>query len=222
MQLLDLILGAGLIVQGVFALLALLSISSWAIIFYKARELRSAELDTESFLDAYLERPLDSAYEAARRFPGSPFSTLFSAGYRDVAQLRRLSGSGEDVSAGQLDAVANRLGWIETEEAHRLERGLSFLATTGSAAPFIGLFGTVVGIMNAFRDIGASGSASFAVVAPGIAEALLATAVGLFAAIPAVIAYNYIGARVGRMVERLEAFRSEFAQSLRRLTARAA
>jgi biopolymer transport protein TolQ len=222
MQFLDLILGAGLIVQGVFALLALLSVSSWAIIFYKARELRSAELDTESFLDAYLERPLDSAYEAARRFPGSPFSTLFSAGYRDVAQLRRSSGSGENVSVGQLDAVANRLGWIETEEAHRLERGLSFLATTGSAAPFIGLFGTVVGIMNAFRDIGASGSASFAVVAPGIAEALLATAVGLFAAIPAVIAYNYIGARVGRMVERLEAFRSEFAQSLRRLTTRAA
>ncbi len=219
---LELILDAGPIVQLVVAILVIFSISSWAIIVFKARELRAAELDTESFLDAYLERPIDSVYDAAKQFPSSPFALLFQAGYRDVAQLRRLSAAGEQIVASQLDAVANRLGWLETEQAHRLERGLSFLATTGSSAPFIGLFGTVVGIMNAFRDIGASGSASFAVVAPGIAEALLATAIGLGAAIPAVIAYNYMSARVGRLVERLAAFRGEYADSLRRLTASSA
>lgn len=219
---LELIYDAGPLVQAVVLALVVLSVTSWAIIVYKARELRTAELDTESFLDAYLERPLDTVYDAAKQFSGSPFSELFRAGYRDVAQLRRLSASGEPVRSSQLDAVTSRLSWVETEQAHRLERGLSFLATTGSSAPFIGLFGTVVGIMNAFREIGATGSASFAVVAPGIAEALLATAIGLAAAIPAVIAYNYMSARVGRMVERLAAFRGEYAESLRRLTVRAA
>ena len=215
----DLILGAGLVVQAVLLLLAGQSVSSWAVIAFKARELRSAELDTESFLDAYLERPIDGVYDVAKEFSQSPLSAVFRAGYRDLSQLRRL---GAVVQPRQLNAVVTRLGWIETEEAHRLERGLAFLATTGSSAPFIGLFGTVVGIMNAFREIGETGSASLAVVAPGIAEALVATAVGLFAAIPAVIGFNYLGARVGRLVERLEAFRNEFSESLRNVPPQAA
>ena len=111
---------------------------------------------------------------------------------------------------------------MQTSEAHRLERGLSFLATVGSAAPFVGLFGTVVGIMLAFMEIAATGSASFDVVAPGIAEALIATAVGLFAAIPAVIAYNYTSARVSFLIERLDAFLTEYGDLLRRTGARAA
>ncbi len=215
----DLILGAGLVVQAVLLLLAGQSVSSWAVIAFKARELRSAELDTESFLDAYLERPIDGVYDVAKEFSQSPLSAVFRAGYRDLSQLRRL---GAVVEPRQLNAVVTRLGWIETEEAHRLERGLAFLATTGSSAPFIGLFGTVVGIMNAFREIGESGSASLAIVAPGIAEALVATAVGLFAAIPAVIGFNYLGARVGRLIERLEAFRNEFSESLRNVPPQAA
>jgi len=219
---LDLIFGAGLVVQAVLFLLIGLSIASWAVIAYKARELRAAESDTESFVEAYLERPFDSVYGDAKEYRSSPLATLFEAGYKDLGQLRRFAASGNAVAPEQVDALVIRLEWIQTDETHKLERGLPFLATTGSSAPFIGLFGTVVGIMNAFRDIGASGSASLAVVAPGIAEALVATAIGLFAAIPAVIAYNYLGARVNRLVERLAAFRGELAQSLRRFGARAA
>jgi biopolymer transport protein TolQ len=104
---------------------------------------------------------------------------------------------------------------VQLLQTQRSERGLAFLATTGSTAPFVGLFGTVIGIMNAFNQIGMSGQASLAVVGPSIAEALFATAIGLFAAIPAVVAFNYLAARVARLTERLDAFRSDFAQYLR-------
>lgn len=219
---LDLVLGASLIVKAVLVLLLVASVTSWAVIVYKARELNAAENETEEFLATYLNRPLDAVYEVARRQSKSPLAVLFQAGFKDLAQLERLRGSARGVSPEQVEGVVKRLAWIQTEEAHRLERGLSFLATTGSAAPFVGLFGTVVGIMNAFRDIGVSGSASLAVVAPGIAEALIATAVGLFAAIPAVIAYNYSNARLVHLLERLEAFRVEFDEVLRRKAAGAA
>ena len=126
------------------------------------------------------------------------------------------------VTHDQVEAVISRLGWIRGEEVHRLERGLSFLATIASSGPFVGLFGTVVGIMNSFESIGASGSASLAVVAPGIAEALVATAVGLFAAIPAAVGYNYTSARLNRLTARLETFHAEFSDQLRRSASRAA
>jgi biopolymer transport protein TolQ len=219
---LDLILGAGLVVKLVLLALLFMSVASWAVILFKARELRAAELDTEGFLEAYLERPLDTVFEAAKDYPSSPLSAIFQSGYRDLSQLTRLSGSADAIPAAQVEGVAQRLAWVQTEEGHRLQRGLSFLATVGSSAPFIGLFGTVVGIMNSFNDIGQTGSANLAVVAPGIAEALVATAVGLFAAIPAVIGYNYMSARLERLLERLEAFRSEFADSLRRSSSQAA
>lgn len=213
---LDLILGAGLIVKAVLLILIVASVASWAVIVFKARELNGAENDTEDFLASYLDRPLNAVFDAARKQSRSPLARLFQAGFKDLARLERLRGSAEGLSTEQIEGVVKRLAWIQTEEAHRLERGLSFLATTGSAAPFVGLFGTVVGIMNAFSDIGLSGSASLAVVAPGIAEALVATAVGLFAAIPAVIAYNYSNARLVHLLERLEAFRVEFDELLRR------
>jgi biopolymer transport protein TolQ len=213
---LDLILGAGLIVKAVLAILILASVASWGVIIFKARELNGAENDTEDFLASYLDRPLNAVFDAARKQSRSPLARLFQAGFKDLARLERLRGSAQGLSTEQIEGVVKRLAWIQTEEAHRLERGLSFLATTGSAAPFVGLFGTVVGIMNAFSDIGVAGSASLAVVAPGIAEALVATAVGLFAAIPAVIAYNYSNARLVHLLERLEAFRVEFDELLRR------
>ena len=214
----DLILQASLVVQLVLLSLLIASVASWAVILLKARELGRAERDTEEFLEAYVERPVDVVYDVAREHPGSPLATLFSAGYRELARADR-SGS---VSASQVEGVLQRLSWVQTAERHRLERGLSFLATTGSSAPFVGLFGTVVGIMNSFRDIGASGTASLAVVAPGIAEALVATAVGLFAAIPAVVAYNYQGARLNRLLEKLEDFRTEYSESMRRAISRVA
>ncbi len=219
---LDLILGAGLIVKAVLAILLVASVASWAVIVYKIREFSAAENDTEDFLATYLDRPLDAVFDVARKQSKSPLAVLFQAGFKDLARLERLRGSSRGLPPEQIEGIVKRLAWIQTEEAHRLERGLSFLATTGSAAPFVGLFGTVVGIMNAFRDIGTSGSASLAVVAPGIAEALIATAVGLFAAIPAVIAYNYSNARLVHLLERLEAFRVEFDELLRRRASGAA
>ena len=218
----DLILQASLIVQLVLLILALGSVASWAVIVHKARELGRAESDTETFLDAYVERPVDAVYDVARERPSSPLAAVFAAGYRELARADKMLGGTGQVTGGQVEGVLQRLAWVQTSERHRLERGLSFLATIGSSAPFIGLFGTVVGIMNSFRDIGASGSASLAVVAPGIAEALVATAVGLFAAIPAVVAYNYQGARLNRLLEKLDDFRVEYSESMRRAIARVA
>jgi biopolymer transport protein TolQ len=217
---LELILGAGLLVKGVLVLLIIMSVASWAIIVFKTRELGRVEADTDAFLEAYLDRPMDAAYGDAKQFEASPIASLFEAGYRDLSRLKRAATG--VVEARQIEEIVDRLSWVEADEQHRLARGLPFLATTGSSAPFIGLFGTVVGIMNSFQHIGITGSASLAVVAPGIAEALVATAVGLFAAIPAVVGFNYINARAGRTLDRLDAFRVEFSNALRRSGSRAA
>jgi biopolymer transport protein TolQ len=219
---LDYILGSSPVVSGVLLLLILASISSWAILVMKYRELRAAERDTEEFVEAYLESPLDTAYEVSRKHASSPLATVFRSGYTELARLEKMQGPQGRVTRDQVEAVISRLGWIRGEEVHRLERGLSFLATIASSGPFVGLFGTVVGIMNSFESIGASGSASLAVVAPGIAEALVATAVGLFAAIPAAVGYNYTSARLNRLSARLETFCAEFCDQLRRTAARAA
>jgi biopolymer transport protein TolQ len=219
---LDYILGSSPIVSAVLLLLILASVSSWAIMVMKFRELRAAERDTEDFVEAYIETSLENAYEVARRHPSSPLATVFRSGYTELARLEKLQGGNARVTRDQVEGVVSRLGWIRGEEVHRLERGLSFLATVASSGPFVGLFGTVVGIMNSFQQIGAAGSASLAVVAPGIAEALVATAFGLMAAIPAAVGYNYSSARLNRLAARLETFCIEFGDVLRRTAARAA
>jgi biopolymer transport protein TolQ len=219
---LNYILGSSPIVSGVLLLLILASVSSWAIMLMKFRELRAAERDTDDFVEAYLESPLENAYEVARRHGSSPLATVFRAGYTELARLEKLQGGQSRVTRDQVEGVVSRLGWIRGEEVHRLERGLSFLATIASSGPFVGLFGTVIGIMNSFQQIGAAGSASLAVVAPGIAEALVATAFGLAAAIPAAVGYNYTSARLNRLAARLETFCLEFGDVLRRTAARAA
>lgn len=213
---LELILGASPVVAAVLILLVLASVTSWAVILVKARELSRADGDTREFLESFLNRPLDATYDASRVLVASPMAALFRSAFEDVSANEERSG------IERVEGAIRRLDWVQTEELHRLERGLPFLATTGSSAPFVGLFGTVVGIMNSFAHIGATGSASLAVVAPGIAEALVATAVGLFAAIPAVIAYNYTSARLGRLHDRLDAFRVELAEVLRERAAHAA
>jgi len=219
---LDYILGSSPIVSAVLLLLILASVSSWAIMIMKFRELRAAERDTEDFIEAYLESSLENAYEVARKHPASPLAIVFRSGYTELARLGKLQGGSSRVTRDQVEGVVSRLGWIRGEEVHRLERGLSFLATIASSGPFVGLFGTVVGIMNSFQQIGAAGSASLAVVAPGIAEALVATAFGLMAAIPAAVGYNYTSARLNRLAARLETFCIEFSDVLRRTAARAA
>jgi biopolymer transport protein TolQ len=217
---LSLIWQASWVVQLTILLLVALSIVSWTIIAFKWRELRRAEQDSEAFVEVYHDGSLDAAYEAARDLERSPLSTIFLAAYSEMNRMARFAGKkgqATGLEAVQADALARYIDWTGSEEEIRLERGLNFLATTGSAAPFIGLFGTVIGIINAFQSIGMSGSASLAVVAPGIAEALIATAVGLFAAIPATVFYNYFLGDLRKLHASIELFSAEYQEDLRRL-----
>jgi len=216
---LSLIWQASWVVQLVILLLVALSIISWTIIAFKWRELRRAEQDSEAFLEVYHEGSLDAAYDAARDLDRSPLSTIYLAAYGEMNRMARFSGKANPAALeeGHIQALARQIAWSGSREGLRLEGGLSFLATTGSAAPFIGLFGTVIGIINAFQGIGRAGSASLAVVAPGIAEALIATAVGLFAAIPATIFYNYFVGELRGLTAAIDLFASEYEGDLRRL-----
>ena len=217
---LSLIWQASWVVQLVILLLVVLSVISWTIIGIKWRELRRAGQDSEAFLEVYHDGSLDAAYGAARDLERSPLAAIFLAAHAEMSRLARLDGKSAptDLDEGHVRVLARQIGWTGSREGLRLERGLPFLATTGSAAPFIGLFGTVIGIINAFQGIGRAGSASLAVVAPGIAEALIATAVGLFAAIPATIFYNYFVGELRGIATAIDLFTGEFESDLRTLT----
>ncbi|MFQ5417511.1 MAG: MotA/TolQ/ExbB proton channel family protein [Myxococcota bacterium] len=220
LDVLSLLWQASWMVQLVILVLTLLSVVSWTIIAFKGRELRRAEQDSEAFLQVYHDGSLDAAFEAARDLDRSPLSNIFLAAYSEMNRLARFTGkkgTAAVVEAAHIEALASHIKWSGSDEELRLERGLNFLATTGSAAPFIGLFGTVIGIINAFQNIGMSGSASLAVVAPGIAEALIATAIGLFAAIPATIFYNYFLGDLRTLHAAIDLFSSEYEGDLRRL-----
>jgi len=214
---LALIFQASWIVQLVIVILTLLSVFSWAIILTKSRELRRAGQDSEAFLEVYHAGSMEDAYEAAKDLDRSPLSVVFVAAYGELKRMVRKRGGPVTLTDSHVDALARRVGWTGSREGLRLERGLSFLATTGSAAPFIGLFGTVIGIINAFQGIGRAGSASLAVVAPGIAEALIATAVGLFAAIPATIFYNSFVGKLRGIGASIDLFSAEYEGDLRRM-----
>jgi len=196
LTLLTFIIKAGIVVKIVLLILLFFSIFSWAIIFYKFRFLSRVERESEEFQRSFLKsRDWTTLYHSTKRLTLTPLANLFRAIY-----------PAEEMGEEEVRRALKR---VETLEAARLERYLTFLATTGSTTPFIGLFGTVWGIMNSFRGIGRVGSASLAVVAPGIAEALIATAAGLAAAIPAVIAYNYYLSRVRRNIVMMEDFSQE-------------
>lgn len=217
-----LVLQAGLIVKLVLLLLGLLSVGSWGIIGYKWRELSTAERDGEAFLELYHRESFESAFEGARHLERSPIAVVFLASCDEMRLLAKRLGLRQ---LGQLEsehvrAVVKRLNWTAAREARRLERGLPFLATTGSSAPFIGLFGTVIGIIQAFHGIARAGSASLGVVAPGIAEALIATAVGLLAAIPATIFYNVFVGRIDGIDSAIQLFSGEFERDLQHMASR--
>jgi len=217
LDVLDLVAQASWVVLAVLALLIVFSIASWALILYKWRELRRAQQDSEAFVEEYHDGSLETAYEAARRLEHSPLSAIFLDGWVELNRLAKYaSGPGRALSEAQLGAVARHVEWAASRELLHHERGLSFLATTGSATPFIGLFGTVVGIIDAFTGIAATGSASLAVVAPGIAEALIATAVGLVAAIPATIFYNHFVGRLRHLSAAVDLFAPELVADLER------
>jgi biopolymer transport protein TolQ len=214
---LSLVWQASWLVQLVLLCLVLLSIFSWAIILFKSRELRRAQQDSEAFLEVYHEGSFEQAFDAARDLDRSPLSAVFLSAHGELRRLARASGKALAPTRANVEVLARNLGWTGSRESLRLERGFGFLATTGSAAPFIGLFGTVIGIINAFQGIGQAGSASLAVVAPGIAEALIATAVGLFAAIPATIFYNIFVGQLRGITSAFDLFVAEYEGDLRRM-----
>jgi biopolymer transport protein TolQ len=218
-EFLDLILEASPIVKIVLLLLVVASVVSWAVIVQKARALAGAAQDSEEFLDVYQRQTLEAAFEAARGLERSSLAVIFLSGCEAMSRLSREAGH---ESAGQLGPADHRRVGKVIERATRSERvhaekGLTLLATVGSSAPFVGLFGTVVGIINTFQGIGSAGHASLAVVGPGMAEALVATAVGLLAAIPASVAYNVFLARVEEANDAAESFAHELADDLARL-----
>jgi biopolymer transport protein TolQ len=211
---------ASLLVQIVIALLAAASVLSWAAIAFKLRELGNAEQDSEAFLAAYHQGSFEDAEKAAREHPRSPLSAVMLSAVGELKRIARYRGRGEDgFDASQLRAVNKAINWAGSREALRLEGRLAFLATVGSASPFVGLFGTVVGIINAFVSIGVTGSAGLETVAPGIAEALIATAIGLFAAIPATIFYNAFVARLRDLNAAIDIFTGDLQDDIAHLSA---
>jgi biopolymer transport protein TolQ len=217
MNIFVLITEASLVVQLVLLILLFFSVFSWAIIFFKRRTIKTASSQSERFLKAFRRsKNLSEVNEAARKYQGSPLVALFQSGFKELAHLTRSNPPNSPGNA-KFESLSRVLTKASNAEVFRLERLMSFLATTGSVTPFIGLFGTVWGIMDAFHRIGIVRSASLVTVAPGIAEALIATAFGLFAAIPAVIAYNYYLHRIKDLITEMEDFSLEFLNIAERL-----
>jgi biopolymer transport protein TolQ len=211
----ELIWNASLPVKGVMTVLVFMSLYCWYIIAYKYLLLSSATKESDQFFDAFWRsRDIEAIYKVAQGLQRSPLSHMFLAGYSELSKLQ--AGGPSQDRDGDLENVSRALSKAQTREITRLESHVPFLATTGSAAPFIGLFGTVWGIMTSFLAIGAMKSASVATVAPGIAEALVATAIGLVAAIPAVLAYNYFLRKITVLSSEMETFTKDFLNIVRR------
>ena len=200
---------AGPMAKFVLAILAVFSVASWGIMAERHRRFRRAEQESESFLEVFHEGGgLAATHDQTKDLKWSPVADIFRAGFREISLNPPPTGA--SLEGALLDALDRILRKNASVQISELERSLGFLATTASATPFIGLFGTVWGIMNAFRGIGVSGTASLAAYAPGIAEALVATAAGLAAAIPATIGYNHFVGRLRGMDARIEEFIADF------------
>ncbi|MDD2878387.1 MAG: protein TolQ [Acidiphilium sp.] len=216
LSLLSLFLQASFVVQFVMLLLLAASIWVWAIIIEKSITIRRVNRDATAFEDKFWSgRSLDELYEQEGAEPGHPMAAVFGAAMGEWRRSAKVAGA--DVSRSSVNERVDRaMGVTTMREMERLERHMVFLASVGSVAPFVGLFGTVWGIMHSFAAIAAMHNTNLAVVAPGIAEALFATAIGLVAAIPAVLAYNTLSTDLSRIAARLEAFGAEFSAILSR------
>jgi biopolymer transport protein TolQ len=217
MNVFRLILGASFVVQLVLVILLMFSVFSWAIILFKRNSLKTANKQSKKFLIFFRKsKNLLEVNEAAKKFKSSPLATLFQAGFKDLAYHTK-SNPRPSLAPANLESINRALIKASNKEVTRMERMMNFLATTGSVTPFIGLFGTVWGIMNAFRELSVEEMNTLQAVAPGIAEALIATALGLFAAIPAVIAYNHYLHRIKEIITEMEDFSIEFLSIVERL-----
>ncbi len=211
---LDLVMGSGPVVQIVLYLLIIFSVVSWGIILFKFRHVRDAKTQSARFIEIFWEsRNLASIREASQELPASPVAQVFIAGYEELLRVSRRSAAeteGLNTDLSGVDNVARAMKRAANVELTKLEQTLTFLATTSGSTPFIGLFGTVWGIMNAFRGLSVTRSSTIQAVAPGIAEALVATAAGLVAAIPALIAYNHFLQEIRVLTADMENFTQEF------------
>lgn len=213
------IIHAGPVGQLVMLTLLIFSLASWTIVIMKARLFKKVRLDSEDFLESFWKSAnLNEANSAAIEFEYSPQAAVFIAGFAELQKINKIrsrkdDSKGTDTLDMQLATMDNLKRAIRKAESQRLNQlgsSLPFLATTGSATPFIGLFGTVWGIMASFHDIGQKGSASLAVVAPGISEALVATAAGLAVAIPAVIFFNFFSNKLDEVDGEISNFSTDF------------
>ncbi len=216
-----LLTGTGLIVKIVLLVLIGFSVISWAIIMFKLFQVHRANSESVRFMDFFWKsKRFDAIASQVDRFANSPLTVLFNEGYGELKKVVEGAGASEgsalSTDLGGVENVSRALRRATNSEITRLEKYLTFLATTGSTSPFIGLFGTVWGIMTAFESIGQTGSASLAVVAPGIAEALIATAIGLVAAIPAVMAYNHFQHKIRVLINEMDSFSTEFLNIVQR------
>ena len=215
MDLLHLFWGSGWVVRLVLFTLIGFSVGSWGIALAKGREMRRAATQTARFVDIFWDaKNLATIHGASVDLKASPVAQVFRAGYQELQRLTKMKrGAGEaeeETEFGGVENVQRAMQRARIQEVTRLERGLTFLATTSSTAPFIGLFGTVWGIMTAFMGLSTATSSSIQAVAPGIAEALIATAVGLAAAIPAVVMYNRFARQLRVLMADVDTFASEF------------
>jgi biopolymer transport protein TolQ len=217
-SLVNMVTGSGPVVQAVLYVLILFSVFSWGIIFYKLRQIRLARQESVRFTEIFWDtKNLTTIHSASQQLKQSPVAHVFRAGYQELVRMTRSKrqsnpgeGTNDSTELGGVDNVERAMKRAINQEITRLERALTFLATTASATPFIGLFGTVWGIMTAFRGLSVTQSSSIQAVAPGIAEALIATATGLVAAIPAVVAYNHFARQIRVLSADMENFSSEF------------
>ena len=224
LDIIALILNASPVVKGVMALLISMSVASWFVIGSKTLYLSNAASRSTRFQDMFWKTGrLDEIWRISEASRPSPVSEVFRAGYTELAKLQKRRqeqtmdpNAGGEGLLGDIESVQRALDRARTTAITEMESRVPLLGTTASAAPFIGLFGTVWGIMNSFRNIGSKGAANLATVAPGIAEALVATAIGLVAAIPAVMAYNYFTRRIRVLSAEMETFSSDFLNIVRR------
>jgi biopolymer transport protein TolQ len=220
LELWTLIANASIVVKAVMALLLAVSFMSWTFIFRKWMAIRNARAQTEQFeREFWSGNDINALYQGSvnNRHTIGSLERIFEAGYREFTKLRAQRGT--DAST-MVDGARRAMRATYQREMDHLERHLAFLASTGSVSPYVGLFGTVWGIMHAFRNLANMQQATLAQVAPGIAEALIATAIGLFAAIPAVVAYNRYSHDIDRLSIRFESFMEEFSNVLQRQAAR--
>ncbi len=219
----EMMANAGLMVKLVMLALLIFSVGSWSIVLMKMWMFRQANRESRYFLDRFWEcKDLKEAHVSAKEHPLSPEALVFVYGFDELQRIirerksRGVTKQKLEMQLATMDNLKRAIRKAQLIEFDRLGKALPFLATTGSATPFIGLFGTVWGIMTSFQDIGLRGSASLAVVAPGISEALVATAAGLAVAIPAVIFFNFFNNKLGDMEAEVENFSTDFLNIIER------